>query len=89
MVPARGLRGGYILPMKTRVNEVASHMIARAAAGTNRKRATSLCVDFTSSSWATIQFNLSHFPSIHYKVKDHMEIEIVTIYAKLAKLLFP
>jgi hypothetical protein len=35
---------------------------------------------------ALIQFNLFHFLSIHYKVKDHMDIEIVTIQAIYAKL---
>ena len=31
----------------------------------------------------SIQFNLFHFLSIHYKVKDHMDTEIVTIQYKL------
>jgi hypothetical protein len=37
MVPVTELRGRYFLPLTTGVRNVASHMIACAAAGTNHK----------------------------------------------------
>ena len=47
---ATRLGGRYFLPMRTGVSKVLSHMISRAATGTNHKMATALCAGFASSS---------------------------------------
>jgi hypothetical protein len=47
-VPAIGLRGRYFWHWTTGFSDVASHIIACAAAATNHKTDTSLCVDHRS-----------------------------------------
>ena len=49
-----------------------------------RRHWDSACVVTTKHS---VQFNLFHFPMIHYKVVNHMDIEIVRKYNYIYKVL--
>jgi len=61
-----GIESNYFLLMTTGVMKVANHTITFVAAGTNHKKATTLCVGFPCSSWAHYFFSFTVFTYLGY-----------------------